>query len=116
MGVSSGARANPLTGAGRHRLAQVALAHPVRTVILVHLVSRIVAWLVLEVAARGFQNPAGVDTLDPTAVDLLPLCFRLTGLGDRLASLDSLVGGQAAVCRVRRCSCFLAWTGVRPAM
>ncbi|HOA66376.1 MAG TPA: hypothetical protein PKL25_04835 [Phycicoccus elongatus] len=73
MGVSSGARANPLTGAGRHRLAQVALAHPVRTVILVHLVSRIVAWLVLEVAARGFQNPAGVDTLDPTAVDLLPL-------------------------------------------
>ena len=46
MGVSSGARANPLTGAGRHRLAQVALAHPVRTVILVHLVSRIVAWLV----------------------------------------------------------------------
>lgn len=73
MGVSSGARANPLTGAGRHRLAQVALAHPVRTVVLVHLVSRIVAWLVLEVAARGFQNPAGVDTLDPTAVDLLPL-------------------------------------------
>ena len=73
MGVSSGARANPLTGAGRHRLAQVALAHPVRTVILVHLVSRIVAWLVLEVAARGFPNPAGVDTLDPTAVDLLPL-------------------------------------------
>lgn len=73
MGVSSGARANPLTGAGRHRLAQVALAHPARTVILVHLVSRIVAWLVLEVAARGFQNPAGVDTLDPTAVDLLPL-------------------------------------------
>ena len=73
MGVSSGTRANPLTGAGRHRLAQVALAHPVRTVILVHLVSRIVAWLVLEVAARGFQNPAGVDTLDPTAVDLLPL-------------------------------------------
>ena len=73
MGVSSGARANPLTGAGRHRLAQVALAQPVRTVILVHLVSRIVAWLVLEVAARGFQNPAGVDTLDPTAVDLLPL-------------------------------------------
>ena len=73
MGVSSGARANPFTGAGRHRLAQVALAHPVRTVILVHLVSRIVAWLVLEVAARGFQNPAGVDTLDPTAVDLLPL-------------------------------------------
>ena len=73
MGVSSGARANPLTGAGRHRLAQVALAHPVRTVVLVHLVSRIVAWLVLEVAARGFQNPAGVDTLHPTAVDLLPL-------------------------------------------
>jgi hypothetical protein len=73
MGVSSGERANPFTGAGRHRLAQVALAHPVRTVILVHLVSRIVAWLVLEVAARGFQNPAGVDTLDPTAVDLLPL-------------------------------------------
>ena len=73
MGVSSGARANPLTGAGRHRLAQVALAHPVRTVILVHLVSRIVAWLVPEVAARGFQNPAGVDPLDPTAVDLLPL-------------------------------------------
>ena len=62
-----------LTSAGRRRLGGRALAHPIRTILAVYLVSRVLSWLVLEVAARGFQNPAGVTTLEPNAVDLLPL-------------------------------------------
>lgn len=62
-----------LTTAGRHRLAQSALAHPVRTILAVYAFSRVLAWLTLEVAARLHQNPAGVGTLDPVAWDLLPL-------------------------------------------
>ena len=60
-----------LTSEGRHVLARRALHHPVRTVLVVYAISRIVALAALFVAATWFQNPAGVGHLNPTVVDLL---------------------------------------------
>lgn len=62
-----------LTSAGRHELAGHALRHPVRTVLAVYLVSRVVAVLALWVAAEWFQNPAGVGHGDPSVGDLVGL-------------------------------------------
>lgn len=55
------------------RLGQQGLAHPVRTILVVYLASRLVAVAALWVAATWFQNPAGVGHHDPTIADLLPL-------------------------------------------
>lgn len=55
------------------RLAAEALAHPVRTILFVYVVSRVVSLLAMWVAATWFQNPAGVGHLDPTVGDLIPL-------------------------------------------
>lgn len=62
-----------LTVAGRHHLGSLALAHPVRAVLLVYAASRVVALAAMWVAATWFQNPAGVGHLDPGVGDLISL-------------------------------------------
>ncbi len=62
-----------LTSAGRHELAGHALRHPVRTILAVYALSRVVAFLALWVAAVWFQNPAGVGHADPSVGDLVGL-------------------------------------------
>ena len=62
-----------LTVAGRRRLGRVALAHPVRSVVLVYVVSRLVALMAMWVATTWFQNPAGVGHLEPHIGDLISL-------------------------------------------
>jgi hypothetical protein len=59
------------TVSGRHELAGRALAHPVRTVLAVYAVSRLVALLALWVAAAWFQNPAGAGHEQPGVGDVL---------------------------------------------
>lgn len=59
--------------ATRDRWTQVALAHPVRTLLLVYLLSRVVAVLAIWVTARWYQPPAGVGHLDPTLTDMFQL-------------------------------------------
>ena len=61
------------TSAGRHAIGARALRHPVRTLLLVYLVSRVVALLALWVAATWFQNPAGVGHASPGLGDMLGL-------------------------------------------
>lgn len=62
-----------LTVAGRSHVTGLALARPVRTILLVYVVSRLVALAAMWVAATWFQNPAGVGHLDPTVGDLIGL-------------------------------------------
>ncbi|GGB72850.1 hypothetical protein GCM10011314_10420 [Knoellia flava] len=62
-----------LTVAGRRHLGSLALAHPVRAVLLVYAASRGVALGAMWVAATWFQNPAGVGHLDPGVGDLISL-------------------------------------------
>lgn len=62
-----------LTVEGRRRLGAVALAHPVRAVLVAYAVSRLVVLGALWVAATWFQNPAGVGHLDPGVGDLISL-------------------------------------------
>ena len=66
-------RPTPFTSAGRHAIGARALNHPVRTVLVVYLVARVVALLALWVAATWFQNPAGVGHADPGIGDLFGL-------------------------------------------
>ncbi len=67
------ARPSPFTSAGRHALGARALGHPVRTILAVYLVSRVVALLALWVAATWFQNPAGVGHPTPGLGDMFGL-------------------------------------------
>lgn len=60
-----------LTVAGRHELAGRALAHPIRTILSVYAVSRLVSLVALWVAATWFQNPAGAGHENPGVGDLL---------------------------------------------
>lgn len=62
-----------LTSAGRHELAGHALQHPVRTILVVYVLSRLVALVAMWVAAVRFQNPAGVGHPDPGLRDLVGL-------------------------------------------
>ncbi len=62
-----------LTSSGRHRLAGRALAHPVRSILVVYVATRLLAVLALWVAATWFQTPAGVGHLNPTLGDMLGL-------------------------------------------
>lgn len=62
-----------LTSEGRSRLTALALVHPVRTILVVYVVSRVVVLAAMWVAATWFQNPAGVGHLDPTIGDILGL-------------------------------------------
>jgi hypothetical protein len=66
-------RPTPFTSAGRHAIGARALNHPIRTVLAVYVVSRVVALLALWVAATWFQNPAGVGHADPGIGDLFGL-------------------------------------------
>lgn len=66
-------RALPWTSAGRSRLAGLALAHPVRSILIVYLISRFISLAALWVAATWFQNPAGVGHHLPSVADLMPL-------------------------------------------
>ena len=66
-------RPTPFTSAGRHALGARALRHPVRTLMVVYLVSRVVALVALWVAATWFQNPAGVGHADPGLGDMFGL-------------------------------------------
>ena len=61
------------TARGRSQLARVALAHPVRSLLVIYALSRLVAVLGLWVAARWYQTPAGVGHLEPGLADM----FRL---------------------------------------
>ncbi|HBO54568.1 hypothetical protein [Janibacter terrae] len=61
------------TSAGRSELARVALAHPVRSLLVIYALSRAVALLGIWVAASYYQSPAGVGHLDPGLADM----FRL---------------------------------------
>lgn len=65
--------ADLLSSAGRHRLAGRALLRPVRTILVVYVVSRLVGVVAFWVAATWFQNPAGVGKLDPNPGDLVGL-------------------------------------------
>src|ERR671912_175408 len=67
------ARPTPFTSAGRHAIGARALAHPVRTVLVVYLVSRVVSLLALWVASTWFQNPAGVGHIEPGLADMFGL-------------------------------------------
>jgi hypothetical protein len=66
-------RPTPFTSAGRHAIGARALAHPVRTVLVVYVVSRVVSLLALWVAATWFQNPAGVGHTEPGLTDMFGL-------------------------------------------
>ena len=55
------------------RISASALAHPVRTLLVGYLLSRVVVLIALWVAATWFQNPAGVAHLHPTIGDLFGL-------------------------------------------
>ena len=66
-------RPTPFTSAGRHAIGARALNHPIRTVLAVYVVSRLVALLALWIAATWFQNPAGVGHADPGIGDLFGL-------------------------------------------
>ena len=66
-------RPGVLSARGRQQLAEWALAHPVRTVLLAYAGSRVVSLLALLIAARWFQNPAGVGHFEPGVGDLIPL-------------------------------------------
>src|ERR671912_550319 len=67
------ARPTPFTSAGRHAIGARALAHPVRTLLVVYLVSRVVSLLALWVSATWFQNPAGVGHTEPGLQDMFGL-------------------------------------------
>ncbi|MFC7487658.1 hypothetical protein ACOCJ7_16045 [Knoellia sp. CPCC 206453] len=76
--MTAATRARPesrslLTGAGRSNLTVLALAHPIRAILLVYVTSRLVTLAAMWVAATWFQNPAGVGHLDPTIGDLFGL-------------------------------------------
>ena len=66
-------RSTPFTSAGRHALGARALAHPIITVLVVYLVSRVVSLVALWVAATWFQNPAGVGHAAPALGDMFGL-------------------------------------------
>lgn len=66
-------RPTPFTSAGRHAIGARALNHPIRTVLAVYVISRLVALLALWIAATWFQNPAGVGHADPGIGDLFGL-------------------------------------------
>lgn len=59
--------------ARRGPLGRRALEHPVRTILAVYVVSRIVVVGAMWVAVTWFQNPAGVGHLDPGVGDLIGL-------------------------------------------
>ncbi len=67
------ARAGLFTSAGRHVLAGYALRHPLVTILVVYLLSRVVSLVAMWVAAEWFQNPAGVGHLHPQLGDLFGL-------------------------------------------
>ena len=62
-----------LTFATRDRWANTALRHPVRSLLGVYVISRVVAVLAIWVAARYYQAPAGVGHLNPTVSDMFNL-------------------------------------------
>ncbi|WP_157622606.1 hypothetical protein [Nostocoides sp. Soil756] len=62
-----------LSSQGRHELAGHALARPVRTLLAVYVISRLVSLFALWVAATWFQNPAGVGHPDPSVGDMIGL-------------------------------------------
>ncbi|MBM6545669.1 hypothetical protein JNO54_05885 [Janibacter sp. YIM B02568] len=62
-----------LTFATRDRWASTALRHPVRSLLGVYVISRVVAVLAIWVAARYYQAPAGVGHPNPTVSDMFNL-------------------------------------------
>ena len=57
----------------RERLTAAALQHPSRALLGVYALSRVVALLGIWVAARYYQEPAGVGHLEPTVRDMFQL-------------------------------------------
>ena len=72
--MTAPARARALhTRAGRNEFFGRALAHPIRTILIVYAATRLLAVLAMWVAATWFQTPAGVGHLDPGVGDILRL-------------------------------------------
>ncbi len=67
------ARPGLFSSAGRHVLAGHALRHPLVTILVVYVISRVVSLVAMWVAAEWFQNPAGVGHLHPRIGDLFGL-------------------------------------------
>ncbi|XVX21248.1 hypothetical protein ACQP1U_05070 [Actinomycetota bacterium] len=67
------ARPSLLTAAGRDRLATWALLHPRAFLLWVYAASRLLVLLALAIAARWFQNPAGVGHLQAGIGDMFLL-------------------------------------------
>ncbi|KRE35735.1 hypothetical protein ASG73_13580 [Janibacter sp. Soil728] len=61
------------TSAGRSELGRAVLARPVRSLLVIYAVSRVVAVLAIWIAAHYYQSPAGVGHLHPGLADM----FRL---------------------------------------
>ena len=59
--------------AARDALVARALARPVKTIVLVFVLTRLLALAAMWAAATWVQNPAGVGHLDPTVADLFGL-------------------------------------------
>ncbi|MGL5866588.1 MAG: hypothetical protein ACRCYX_12100 [Dermatophilaceae bacterium] len=63
-------RPSLLSRAGRRALAALALRHPVWTLLLVYVASRLWSLFAVWLAATSFQNPSGVGNLDPELSDM----------------------------------------------
>ncbi|WKV16347.1 hypothetical protein LP422_22465 [Janibacter limosus] len=61
------------TSAGRSELGRAVLARPVRSLLVIYAISRVVAVLAIWIAAHYYQSPAGVGHLHPGLADM----FRL---------------------------------------
>ena len=61
------------SSAGRDAFSARALNHPIRSLTVIYLLTRIAALGAIAIAAHWFQSPAGVGNLHPTVSDLLGL-------------------------------------------
>ncbi|QBF46801.1 hypothetical protein [Janibacter limosus] len=61
------------TSAGRSEIGRAVLARPVRSLLVIYAISRVVAVLAIWIAAHYYQSPAGVGHLHPGLADM----FRL---------------------------------------
>ncbi|GAB3112973.1 hypothetical protein GCM10027055_17100 [Janibacter alkaliphilus] len=62
-----------LSSDGRHTVFQRCLHRPVRSLLVIYAISRLIALLAIWVAARYYQNPAGVGHLEPGLADMFLL-------------------------------------------
>ena len=78
------------SSAGRDAFFARALNHPIRSLTVIYLLTRIVALGAIAIAARWFQSPAGVGHLHPTVSDLLQKLHK--------AGLIAIAHRQITIC------------------